>query len=47
MMEKTALINIPKMLLELGWTKSISEGKRLVDQGAVKIYPPKRDTDGK
>ena len=36
----SVIINIPKLLVEMKLVKSISEGKRLIKQGAVMIYPP-------
>lgn len=35
------LVNLPRLLLNAGLSKSIAEGKRLITQGAVRIYHPK------
>lgn len=35
--ERGLILDIPALLLELGWTKSLSEGRRLIDAGAVTL----------
>ena len=39
-MRKYTNINVAKLLVEVELAKSISEAKRFIKQGAVRIYPP-------